>query len=117
MSSAPEPAAGRQADEITVYWRPGCAFCTRLLRWVDRTGVPTTRRNIWEDAEAAAAVRAVTGGDETVPTVMIGQHAMVNPSPRALEAAIAAHAPALLPEGADGVGPPRRWWERGARSG
>jgi mycoredoxin len=85
--------------------------------------VPTTRRNIWEDAEAAAVVRGVTGGDETVPTVVVGQHAMVNPSPRALEAAIEAHAPALLPDGPDGSddtdgrGSPGRWWEWRTRSG
>lgn len=117
MPTAPEPATASTAATITVYWRPGCAFCSRLLRWIDRSGVPTTRRNIWEDPEAAAAVRTVTGGDETVPTVIIGEHAMVNPSPRALQAAIAAHAPQLLPDGADAVEPPRRWWERVTRAG
>jgi mycoredoxin len=122
MSTASEPVAASPAATITVYWRPGCAFCGRLLRWLDRAGVPTTRRNIWEDPEAAAVVRAVTGGDETVPTVVVGQHAMVNPSPWALEAAIATHAPALLPDGrdsdgTDGPGSPGRWWEWRARSG
>jgi len=116
MSTAPEPTVRATSELITVYWRPGCAFCTRLLRWIDRAGLPTRRRNIWEDPEAAAVVRDVTGGDETVPTVVIGAHAMVNPSPRALQAAIAAHAPELLP--ADEVAEvPRRWWERGQRSG
>lgn len=122
MSTAPEPAADSTAATITVYWRAGCVFCNRLLRWIDRTGLPTTRHDIWDDPEAAAAVRAVTGGDETVPTVIVGQHAMVNPSPRALQAAIATHAPGLLPEGSEGgegsgSEPSRRWWQRGARSG
>ncbi len=114
--SAPDGTAGT----ITVYWRPGCAFCTRLLRWIDRSGLPTTRHDIWDDPEAAAAVRAITGGDETVPTVVVGQQAMVNPSPRALQAAVEVHAPGLLPEAGDGTQrrePPRRWWQRGARSG
>jgi mycoredoxin len=126
MSTAPEPVVASTPATITVYWRPGCAFCSRLLRWLDRTEVPTTRRNIWEDPEAAAVVRAVTGGDETVPTVVVGQHAMVNPSPLALEAAIAAHAPALLSSAAggsdgseanDGRGSPGRWWEWRTRPG
>lgn len=116
MATAPEPAATTTDDAITVYWRPGCAFCSRLLRWIDRAGLTTTRRNIWEDPEAAAVVRAITGGDETVPTVVVGGHGLVNPSPRALQAAIATHAPALLPEGSDVSEPPRRWWERGSRS-
>ena len=117
MSTAPEPDATTTTDAITVYWRPGCVFCHRLLRWIDRTGLPTTRHNIWEDAQAAATVRAITGGDETVPTVVVGEHAMVNPSPRALQAAIATHVPSLLPDDGDEVETPRRWWERGPRSG
>ena len=40
--------------------------------------------NIWDDPSAAAFVRSVTGGDETVPTVVIGTTTMVNPSPRAV---------------------------------
>ena len=50
-----------------------------------------TERDIWQDDEAAAAVRAVANGNETVPTVNIGDVWMVNPSidqvRRALEAA------------------------------
>lgn len=116
MPATPEPATASSATTITVYWRPGCPFCTRLLRWIDRAGVPTTRRNIWEDPEASAALRAITGGDETVPTVTIGQGAMVNPSPRALQAAIEAEAPELLAAGIAGTAPARRWWTRPARS-
>lgn len=37
-------------------------------------------RNIWTDPAAAARVRAATGGSETVPTVVIGSRALVNPS-------------------------------------
>jgi hypothetical protein len=44
--------------------------------------VPAQWINIWEDAAAAADVRDITGGYETVPTVVIGDMAMVNPSVR-----------------------------------
>ncbi|SFF51862.1 Glutaredoxin [Actinacidiphila alni] len=64
-----------------VFWRPGCAYCLRLrirlgpragrLHWV----------NIWRDAEAAAAVRAVNDGNETVPTVVVAGTAHTNPDP------------------------------------
>ncbi|MBO8202264.1 hypothetical protein JW613_28845 [Streptomyces smyrnaeus] len=40
------------------------------------------RRNIWEDERAAAYVRSVTGGDETVPTVEVAGQAQVNPRAR-----------------------------------
>jgi hypothetical protein len=44
--------------------------------------------NIWEDADGAAFVRSVAGGNETVPTVRIGTQSLVNPSPRELLAMI-----------------------------
>ncbi|WNM38438.1 glutaredoxin domain-containing protein [Micromonospora halotolerans] len=64
-----------------VYWRPGCRYCLRL-RW--RLGRRAGRAywvNIWRDPDGAAAVRAVTGGDETVPTVVLPGEAVVNPEP------------------------------------
>lgn len=77
-----ETAAEAQADgRPVVYWRPGCPFCIRLrarlgadagrLHWVD----------IWRDPEGAAAVRAITGGDETVPTLVLDGEGFVNPDP------------------------------------
>ena len=57
------PSASGADDRPVVYWRPGCVFCLRLrvrlgseasrLHWID----------IWKDPAAAAAVRAITGGD------------------------------------------------------
>lgn len=66
--------------DVVVYWRPGCLFCSSLLRGLDRLGVDHERRDIWQDEAAAAEVRAATGGDETVPTVRIGPEVLVNPS-------------------------------------
>jgi mycoredoxin len=66
-------------SDITVFWRPGCPFCSGLLDDLDRRGIPHERRNIWEDPEAGALVRGATGGDETVPTVRVGERFLVNP--------------------------------------
>ena len=66
--------------EIVVYWRPACGFCSRLLGGLDRAGVPHTRVNIWEDETAAAIVRTHARGNETVPTVVVGDIGLVNPS-------------------------------------
>ena len=53
-------------------------------------GVPAEWVNIWDDQAAAARVRAITGGDETVPTVVVGGRAMVNPSAWQVVAAVRA---------------------------
>jgi len=67
---------------VEVYWRPGCPFCRMLLRSLRRSGLVLREVNIWEDPEAAARVRSVADGNETVPTVFIGDQALVNPSMR-----------------------------------
>ncbi len=84
---------------VTVYWRPGCGFCSGLLRGLERNELDFDRVNIWEDEDAAAFVRSVADGNETVPTVRVGEVAMVNPSARDVMAAVAEHAPERLPEG------------------
>ena len=66
-------------DEVTFFWRPGCGFCTRLRSGLERAGVALDERNIWEDPDAAAFVRSVARGNETVPTVVVRGSALVNP--------------------------------------
>lgn len=57
---------------------------------LNAAGIEYDRINIWEDPDAASFVRSVAQGYETVPTVTVGEAAMVNPSvhdiSRALEA-------------------------------
>lgn len=65
---------------ITVFWRPGCFFSSSLFRDLDRAAIPYAASNIWEDAAAAASVRAAAGGNEIVPTVQVGDFFLVNPS-------------------------------------
>lgn len=93
------------ASPVTVYWRPGCGFCAGLLRGLERNGLAFERVNIWDDPEAAAMVRSVANGNETVPTVTIAGTALVNPSPAQVMTAVAEHAPAHLPEGYEGAQP------------
>jgi glutaredoxin len=84
---------------VEVLWRPGCPFCSRLRSGLRSAGIETVERNIWVDPEAAARVRALTGGDETVPTVVVGRHGLVNPSVSAVVAAVRAE----FPEDADAL--------------
>jgi len=65
-----------------VYWRPGCPFCLRLRATLGTTARRAYWVDIWRDPEGAADVRAVAGGNETVPTVMLAGAPHVNPDPR-----------------------------------
>jgi glutaredoxin-like protein len=65
---------------VVVYSRPGCPFCTMLRSGLKLRGVPFREVNIWEHPDAAAFVRSVARGNETVPTVSIGDVSLVNPS-------------------------------------
>lgn len=65
---------------VTVYRRPGCPFCTRLRQDLQVMGLPVREIDIWADPAAAARVRSLADGNETVLTVEIGERALVNPS-------------------------------------
>ncbi len=84
------------ADGVTVYWRPGCPFCAALRRRLRKLGVCTTEVNIWADPAAAATVRGLAGGNETVPTVVVAGTAMVNPTGGAVLEAARRLAPAAV---------------------
>lgn len=85
------------ATGITVYWRPGCGFCSGLIRQLDQLQVAYDTIDIWQQPEGAQFVRSVARGNETVPTVRIGTVAMVNPSIRELLDAAVTHAPDAVP--------------------
>ncbi len=92
------------ATSIEVMWRPGCPFCGSLRRGLRRAGVATTEHDIWSSADAAARVREATGGDETVPTVFVGDRALVNPSARQVVDAIRAADPDYRPVSTSATG-------------
>lgn len=94
-------------EAIDLYWRPGCGFCRALEADLSPTSLPIRRHNIWEDESAAAFVRSVADGNEIVPTVACGTHALVNPSINDVFALVATEAPHLLPDGYEPVNPGR----------
>ena len=73
---------------VEVYWRPGCGFCMMLDRRLHKAGVTLRKHNIWDDPSAASFVRSVADGTETVPTVVVGETPMVNPSAKAVLTAL-----------------------------
>ncbi|WP_019813999.1 glutaredoxin family protein [Saccharomonospora saliphila] len=92
-------------NEIEFYWRPGCPFCAILRGRLRKTGLPVQEINIWEDSDAAARVRAATGGDETVPTVFIGDRVLVNPDITEVTDTVSAVAPELFDLAAEPAAP------------
>jgi glutaredoxin len=64
---------GRPEDSgtIIVYGRPGCPGLRPVLNLLHKGGVPYDYVNIREDAAAAARLRALAGGNESVPTVVL----------------------------------------------
>lgn len=105
-----DPSA--DGGEITVYWRPGCPLCSSLRGGLHRAGLPFREVNIWDDRSAAAFVRSVARGNETVPTVSIGKVNLVNPSTRRVLEVAANETPALLPSPLPAQGSHRRRWFR-----
>lgn len=104
-----EHPTASSAAGVTVYWRPGCPYCSGLRRRLRKLGVRTTEVNIWEHPTAAATVRGLTGGNETVPTVTVAGQVLVNPTgPAVLETARK-----LAPDAIDAVAararPRSRW--------
>jgi glutaredoxin len=88
-----------RATQVDFYWRPGCGFCSMLRRKLDQLGIERVEHDIWDDPAAAAVVRRHANGNETVPTVVVGDTGFVNPSAGALVTFLAAEHPHLLPEG------------------
>jgi mycoredoxin len=79
---------GADHGGVVLYWRPGCRYCMRLRLRLRFTEVRYQEINIWRDREAAAFVRSVADGNETVPTVTVGGKALINPSLQQLVATV-----------------------------
>jgi glutaredoxin len=80
--SAAEGARAAAEGKVVVYWRRGCPFTRRLRLAVGRRGARAVWVDIWADPDAAAYVRSVNHGNETVPTVVIAGEPHTNPPPR-----------------------------------
>lgn len=62
-----------------VLWKPGCPYCERLLRALgddDRI----TWVNVWQDEAAQRRVCELNDGNEYVPTALVADRVLRNPS-------------------------------------
>jgi mycoredoxin len=64
-----------------MYSTAWCGYCRRLKAQLDRAGIAFYEVDIEYDAEAAAFVAGVNGGNQTVPTVVLPDgSALSNPT-------------------------------------
>jgi mycoredoxin len=90
-------------DAVDVYWRAGCGYCTRLLRAFERAHVTVRLHDIWADDDARRWVRSHNRGNETVPTVAVGDEVYTNPSPGPFLDQLRQEHPELVGEPARGL--------------
>ena len=66
---------------LTIYSTAWCGYCHRLMKQLDREGVAYTAVDIEREPNAAQYVMELNGGNQTVPTVVFADGAVVtNPS-------------------------------------
>ena len=70
-----------------------------LRRGLGKAGIETVDHDIWRDPQDAATVRSYANGNETVPTVVIGDVGLVNPTTKQVVEHLEHFAPHLLPDG------------------
>jgi len=89
LAAHADAVAAAAQGRVVIYQRPGCPFCARLTAALGRTGrEQAVWVDIWKDPQAAAYVRSVNDGNETVPTVVIDGTAHTNPPPARVKAAL-----------------------------
>lgn len=83
------------SELIVVYGRPSCPTVPPVLRLLDEAGVAYEYVNVRQDFEAAARLRQITGGYESVPTLVFPDgRTLIEPGTAALRSALQAAGPA-----------------------
>jgi mycoredoxin len=78
-------------SNLTMYTTVWCGYCRRLKAQLDRAGISFREVDIEHDAAAAAFVAGINGGNQTVPTVLLPDGAVLtNPTIGQITAATAA---------------------------
>lgn len=81
-------AAAANDGAPIIYWRASCSFCLQMRLSLGKMGRRAHWVNIKHDPDAAAFVRSVNGGNETVPTVVMHGQPVTNPDPQLVRKAL-----------------------------
>ena len=76
---------------VVAYTTQWCPDCTRSRRVLQQTGVPFVEIDIEEIEGAENAMRALNGGSGKVPTVLVGERILIEPSDQELRCALQEH--------------------------
>lgn len=81
--------ADASAQDLIVYWRPGCSHCMRLFRALDAdVRAQVTWVNVMADPEGARYIRQFHDGDMVTPTAVTGAGRQVSPTPESVTARV-----------------------------
>jgi glutaredoxin 3 len=58
-------------SKLELYISPSCPYCREAMRHYDATGTPYTAHDAQNDRAARKAMFAYTGGDPTVPAIVV----------------------------------------------
>lgn len=91
MATPTTDRAKGTAGQLTMYTTSWCGFCRRLKSQLARDGIEMAEVDIERDPAAAEFVMSVNGGNQTVPTVTIGDEiVLTNPSAKEVKRHLAA---------------------------
>ncbi|QXJ24598.1 mycoredoxin [Actinomadura graeca] len=91
MATPTTERAKGPAGQLTMYTTSWCGFCRRLKSQLARDGIEMVEVDIERDPAAADYVMSVNGGNQTVPTVTIGDAVVLtNPSAKEVKRHLAA---------------------------
>ncbi|MSQ23508.1 MAG: NrdH-redoxin [Chloroflexi bacterium] len=77
-------------DMLVVYGTDWCGDCARARSLLDERGTPYQWINVEQDPKAAVLVRELNRGNQSVPTIVFPDGAvLIEPSDRDLEAQLA----------------------------
>jgi len=82
------------SGQLTMYTTSWCGYCRNLKRQLARDGIDMAEVDIERDPAAADFVMSVNGGNQTVPTVVFPDGAVLtNPSAAQVRERLAAVCP------------------------
>lgn len=85
----PKQSPAPEAPPVTVYYKPGCPYGIRLFAALRIRRIAYRPVRFRDDEEGAAAVRALNGGNEISPTVVVNGAWLTNPRASEVKAAAA----------------------------
>lgn len=71
-------------DDVIAYWKPGCRYCSRLMRGLGDRIDQVIWVNTNVDNEAAAYVASLNAGNVLTPTVVTGAGRQIEATPDAV---------------------------------